>query len=284
LVFYFQSDRICHFGTICIGGVPVKNSFSAGPDLNYFYMIDVKIRRADSSINTFKLKKISQCQKCLFPAKSASSLNHMLCESVTASGDARSRRVSIDPRAQLLKLQELQLRLRAMEGSAEPGTPGRSEPSSYNKQQARSRSLSELVDFENGGLHSAGTGWPQSSTLKQHSKHRGAHLRHPHLSVTLSSTEPRSGTNLSRSEHQRHRKEPQQAPQQACSRSLPVLSELAGSSFAEASRPQSNAGKQRSRQVSRDPRTIQMVELRQLELRLCAMKGSANSGQANNLG
>jgi hypothetical protein len=39
LVFSFPSDRICQMEMICIGGVPVKNSFSAGPDLNYFYMI-----------------------------------------------------------------------------------------------------------------------------------------------------------------------------------------------------------------------------------------------------
>ena len=38
-VFSFPHDRICQVEMICIGGVPVKNSFSAGPDLNYFYMI-----------------------------------------------------------------------------------------------------------------------------------------------------------------------------------------------------------------------------------------------------
>jgi len=39
LVFSFPTDRICQMEMICIGGVPLKNSFSAGPDLNYFYMI-----------------------------------------------------------------------------------------------------------------------------------------------------------------------------------------------------------------------------------------------------
>jgi len=39
LVFSFPPDRICQVEMICIGGVPVKNSFSAGPDLKYFNMI-----------------------------------------------------------------------------------------------------------------------------------------------------------------------------------------------------------------------------------------------------
>ena len=39
LVFSFPTDRICQVEMICIGGVPLKNSFSAGPDLNHFSMI-----------------------------------------------------------------------------------------------------------------------------------------------------------------------------------------------------------------------------------------------------
>jgi len=48
LVFSFPCDRICHLEMIYIGGVPVKNSFSAGPNLNYFYHRGGRMRKVHS--------------------------------------------------------------------------------------------------------------------------------------------------------------------------------------------------------------------------------------------
>jgi len=59
-----MSDRICQMEMICTGGVPVKNSFSAGPDLKYFNMIHGGGRRTLRNDFSEQICYIFQVSKC----------------------------------------------------------------------------------------------------------------------------------------------------------------------------------------------------------------------------
>jgi len=77
LVFSFRSDRICHIEMFCIGGVPVKNSFSAGPDLNYFYMIHRggRLENALGKHDSSKLDSKVLISKCVIVGSRISTLD-----------------------------------------------------------------------------------------------------------------------------------------------------------------------------------------------------------------
>jgi len=67
LVFSFPSNRICQIKMICINnGVPVKNSFSAGPDLQYFYMIHRGGRTVDMRVPGLPIRDCARgCNNCV---------------------------------------------------------------------------------------------------------------------------------------------------------------------------------------------------------------------------